>query len=535
MENNITKVYLLSVPLENDYKHTLYFSNEASQQSYFASKVKKSYTDFTYQRKDNVIYIPDHYDDIYNCNYVMYQNSKYNNKWFYAFIKDMKYENDECTIVEIETDVIQSWMFDYEIKPSFVEREHVDDDTIGKHINGENIQLGDYICNFHTKAGYDDGGLVIVVGTTKKPNGDKVHGTLYNNIYSGLKYYVFENSFDGATALEEWLQDFSGDGANEAIQCMFLAPKNIVPLREDHIIPGNNMVDKVFINHEGTEINMTRNHLDGYTPRNNKLLTYPYRYLMVSNNNGVSVPFEYEQFYEEDEEGNRTIIKPKFTIFGCLTPGCSVRMIPENYKGIEQNDEEGINLGKYPALNWTSDYFTNWLTQNGVNIGVSIFSDVVQTGIGILGAVLSPATGGVSALVGASAVAGGLSGISSTIGEVYKAAKTPPQSNGNVNCGDVITSMGQNDFHFYDMSIRKQFAEIIDQYFDMFGYKVNSVKIPNKAHRSGYWFTKTIDINIDGEIPQNDLQKIKDCYNTGITFWRTASEIQNYNIPNVIL
>ena len=153
-DENISKVYLLSVPLENDYKNTLYFTSKSNQENYFQSKVIDSYTNFTYQRKDNIIYIPDHIDHIYNCNYVMYQNSKYSNKWFYAFIKEMKYENNECTIIEIETDVMQTWMFDYEIKPSFVEREHVSDDAIGLHTVPEGLETGEFIVNKKIHAPY---------------------------------------------------------------------------------------------------------------------------------------------------------------------------------------------------------------------------------------------------------------------------------------------------------------------------------------------------------------------------------------------
>ena len=101
-KENISKVYLLSTPLDSNYKNTLYFASKESQQTYFQSVIKKSYTGFTYLRKDNLIYVPDHIDNIYDANYVMYQNTYYKDKWFYAFIKDMKYESDECTIIEIE-------------------------------------------------------------------------------------------------------------------------------------------------------------------------------------------------------------------------------------------------------------------------------------------------------------------------------------------------------------------------------------------------------------------------------------------------
>jgi hypothetical protein len=546
-----TVVHFLNVPLENNYKNQIDFTDRATQTAYMISKKIEGLTfeNLTFQRKDNVIRVPKHIDSLWDVNYVMYQNADHNNRWFYAFVTKMEYINDGRTDVYIETDVWQTWFDRITLKPSFVEREHVEDDTVGKHINGEGLQLGDYVCNFHTKAGYDDGTMKIVVGVTKTPNGDKVRGTSYNGIYSGLRYYSFNQDLDGIKALENWIKEYSGDGANEAIQCMFLVPRRLVNFNNDDYKDGENILylaspSEYHINHhheitpgdinvlDYVDINMSRNHLDGYVPKNMKLMTYPYRYLMVSNNNGLAIPFEYEQFYTEDENKVRTIIDPKFTVKGCITPGGSIRMIPENYKGIETNDEEGINLGKYPALNWTSDYFTNWLTQNGVNIGVSIFSDVVQTGLGVAGALLSPATGGMSALMGAGAVAGGVTGISNTMGEIYKAYKTPPQSQGNVNCGDVVTASGQNDFHFYDMSIKRQFAEILDNFFEMFGYKVNTVKTPKLRTRPHWNYIKTIDVNIDGRIPQDDLTKVRAMFDNGITFWHDPNNVENYSLNN---
>jgi hypothetical protein len=85
------------------------------------------------------------------------------------------------------------------------------------------------------------------------------------------------------------------------------------------------------------------------------------------------------------------------------------------------------------------------------------------------------------------------------------------------------------------MSIKQEYAKIIDKYFDMFGYKVNMVKTPNKAHRSRWWYTKTIDVNIDGAIPNDDMQMIKNAYNNGITYWRNPSNFMNYSVSNGIV
>lgn len=538
---NITEVRLLNVPLTNDYIHTLCFNTPAEQSSYFLSKTvtedgnQKRYTNFSYQRKDNIIRIPDHYDSLLNCNYVMYKNSSYSSKWFYAFITDLTYIDDGRTDVKIETDVIQTWLFDYEVQASFIEREHVDNDEIGRHTVPECVEHGEYICNMHTKAGYcEPDTLDIVVGSTKNTVGDDIVGKLYNNIYSGINYYVFDNDSDGVAELKTFLNGYAENGEVEAVVCMFLAPRRMITRGANFEVAQSTMIDTQFINGDpnlsfNTVLDMTTGKIQGYEPKNKKLLCYPYRYLLVSNNAGCSVPFPYEQFKNSDG----TIRKPYFKIEGCLCPGTSVRMIPMNYKGIGRNDEEGINLGKFPCLNWTSDVYTNWLTQNGLNINASIAGGVIGAGIGVASAFLAPATGGMSLLAGAAALTGGISSVASTIGEVQAHSMQPPQASGNLNSGDVVTASGNNDFHFYDMTIKAEYARIIDEFFTMYGYKVNRVKKPSKWHRENFWYLKTIDVNISGAIPMNDLQKIKACYNKGITFWSNPANIGNYNVTNL--
>lgn len=557
---NKTKAYLLNVPLENDYKNTLYFTSKSAQEEYFKSRIKRTYNDFSYQRKDEPVYIDttdsnglaSEYDDLINAgvNYIMYQNSHYSNKWFYAFITDIKYISDGVVEIQLETDVIQTWLFEFNVKASFVEREHVSDDTIGKHTIPEGLETGEYIINSHNQADYGgtDGSIVassklsIVVGATTTSDGEDFEGTLYHGIYSGIKYYVFPCTIEGANQLKEFINKYDKDARGESITCMFLAPEALAPQRNDHIIAGTNTVDTYYINPENLEesenfsknIDFTDDLIDHYSPKNNKVLCFPYRYLLTSNNNGTDVIYRFEDFYtkevdEQTQEDIKRILTPSFKIEGCLTPGCSVRLIPLNYKGLKRCDSEGINLGKFPSLNWTSDVYTNWLTQNGVNIALSVAS----AGLQIAGGVALMSTGA-GALAGAGSVASGGMAIAQTLGQVYQQSMVPPQAEGNINCGDIVSASNKNDFHFYEMSIKSEYARVIDQYFHAFGYKVNMIKVPNKAHRSRFWYTKTIDVNIDGAIPNKDMQKIKNCYNSGITFWRSAAEIQNYALDNEI-
>lgn len=522
---NPTKVYLLSVPLDKDYSDTLYFASAAAQKDYFITKVKRPFDYFTYQRKDGTIRIPAHIDSLHaaGCNYVMYQNPDYNNKWFYAFITNMEYKSDEVTIITIKTDCIQTWMFDIDIKSSFVEREHPASDEIGEHTLDEGLELGEYMSNKHTKSGYASEDLSIVIGVTKLPTGEKAPGKIYNNLYSGVQYYAFGTK--DATEISTFLAKYDEDGAADAVTCMFLAPEPLANATGGLVMPSG-WINEYYINSPdetvpGTQIEFSSGLLDGYSPRNKKLLSFPYRYLLVANNSGASVPMKYERFRFAD----KSIMPPRFVIEGAICPGCSVRLVPLNYNGAPRNDEEAVNMGKFPALNWNSDVYTNWLTQNGVNIAVSLATGVGQIAGGVAAAV---GTGGVGTVVGAGLASGGVSTIASTLAQIHQQSYSPPQAKGNLNSGDIVTASDQNDFHFYDMSIKAEYAKIIDDYFTMFGYKCHRVKVPEKAHRGSYWYTKTIDVNITGAIPQEDLQTIKDCYNRGITFWRHTAEFKSY-------
>jgi hypothetical protein len=264
--------------------------------------------------------------------------------------------------------------------------------------------------------------------------------------------------------------------------------------------------------------------VNGYTPRNKKLLAYPYSYMLMSNNVGSSNVLQYENFSNETH--------CEFEIIGVPVVGGSIKCYPVNYKGMEAAYEESIMCGKFPTLSWSADMFTNWLTQNSVNIGLGVASGALQI---VGGAATAIATGGLGTAIGGASIMGGISSITNTLAQVHQQSFTPNSARGNTNGGDINTASKTNTFYFYEMSIKEEYAKIIDEYFDMYGYKCGRVKIPNRSHRENWWYTKTINANITGlGIPQDDLQEIKDCYNRGITFWKDPETIRNYAMTNEI-
>ena len=137
-----------TVPFDNSYRHTMTFANATAQSAYFQScmETRLANGSYTYVRMNNSIRVPFNAEELYTHNYVMYQNRNYGQKWFYAFIVGVNYLNEGTTELVLELDVMQTWYFDYQLVEGFVEREHVDDDSIGAHLNPEPEMPFNIVC-----------------------------------------------------------------------------------------------------------------------------------------------------------------------------------------------------------------------------------------------------------------------------------------------------------------------------------------------------------------------------------------------------
>ena len=142
-----TDLFLVKCPLQLSNKHQLTFNSKDEQFNYFRSLPRLEIDQISYIRKDNVIRFPANIDEIIEYNYCMYRNDNYSNKWFYAFITDMRYVNDNMTFITLKTDVFQTWQFDLNWRQSFIEREMVTDDSVGLHTVPENLNIGDLVCD----------------------------------------------------------------------------------------------------------------------------------------------------------------------------------------------------------------------------------------------------------------------------------------------------------------------------------------------------------------------------------------------------
>lgn len=557
---------LLRVPIELDEKNQIDFNNLQAQTTYFLcipNCIEEE--NFTYIRQDGIIRFPACKDDIINYNYVMYRNTAYSDKWFYAFITKMEYINDNMTAISIEEDTFQTWQFDVTYKQSFIEREHVTDDTIGANLIDEGLATGDYIIDDVSTSSSNDYAIVLsttipmyelLTSGTTTPQSIQFPPHTIGKVPSACYLMAFPfvsltAGTDEVSGFNVCLRVLSLAGKTDSITGVYVVPTTMINFNSptthhqdiwNQLYSGNDALwhdtqqglgyswfcykTEFKLSNESITINKPTS-IDGYTPKNKKLLTEKYCYLLVDNNGGSSAKFNYELF---------STTNCVFDINGVPTPGCSVRLIPKNYNTAVDNNLEGLNGAKLPVGSWDNDVYTNWLTQNGVNIGghkltatqSGLLGGLIQTGVGLGSLALGNP-------FGIGTMAEGIGNIFGTMKEDYQHSIVPPQAEGNLNSGDVSYANGDIKFTFYKMSIRQEFARAIDGFFEMFGYKVNKFKTI-KYHTRTYWnYVKTQECNVIGDIPQDSIMNFKKIFNSGITVWHDPSKFLDYSQSNTII
>lgn len=559
-------IYIIKCPIELDNLNQLSFANATAQHNYFNGLPKLALTGATFQRKDGTIRWPGSMENIMEYNYCMYRNKSHGNKWFYAFIENMTYVSDSTTDIKIKTDVWQTYQFDITWKACFVEREHVSNDTFGLHTLDEGLNPGEYFGQTATDFNFVGGTLTVAVQCSDLPaavldrslsGGDSIRtrSRLYNGIPQGCYTLIFSGITQTEMGYQELFASLNGflkwmdsDNKGDAVVAMYIIPASFLPANYYQNMTYFESSDSsqgfsAYVLSQstapfdlGSRTLFRNNHFQGYYPKNNKCFCYPFNYLLVTNNGGSDFAYHWEDFVDSNGVAN-----PNFRAYGVLSQGCDVKFIPTNYKHTSGNYgyEWSVTGQKLPILSWSSDYYLNWQAKNGWNSVSNSIERIGKRDKALTEAqtpqnIFEQAGSVISSIVGY--VGTGLNAITKTVsGQDYQAEITPDQAKGNANSGDLNYSMGKAGFTTYHMACKKEKIQIIDQYFSMYGYLVNSVKIPNISGRTNWNYVKTIGCNIVGDIPQSDLLEIKNIFNNGTTIWHNPSTFLDYSQNNNIV
>lgn len=532
-----------NIKMDRDYLNVLSYS-EADMLTLVNSSgikvVERSDYSFIGKGDRDAITVDINYSTCLGCNYMAFQNKNYNNKWYFAFIDRVEYLNDGATRLYYTVDIFSTWLDYWSDKECFVVREHVNDDTVGANTIPEGLELGEYICS--DKVDLYSGGntTYIAIASTWLPSEFNLneHTTQYGGIYSGSVILLF----DSPLGASKFIDIMDAKAKKDAIVAIFLVPQAFIGNATFNTVTVDNRTTYCAVPEYTSTFNVLASGIavsrpttiDGYTPVNKKLLVYPYQYFFITNNAGADISYHYEDFV--------TGASPTFDTIGTLTPGCSIKCIPIGYKKLADSSsyksyDYGLTAAKYPVCSWSTDVYTNWLTENGINIAI----DYAVAGAAIVGGAALIATG-VGVAGGVSMIGAGAAGIAGELKQQYEHSLTPPQSRGNTNSGDIGYSSGAMTIPAYKMSIRAEYARCIDDYFSKLGYKVNRLKYANQVGRTTWNYVQIGSGEIIGyqktdvlAIPPEDLVNINKLYQRGLTLWHDHSKLGDYTQSNSIV
>ena len=126
--------------------------------------------------------------------------------------------------------------------------------------------------------------------------------------------------------------------------------------------------------------------------------------------------------------------------------------------------------------------------------------------------------------------------------EMYRASMIPSQIGGQTTVGDLTFAYDKLAPTYYKMSIRAEYARIIDDFFNRFGYKINRIKVPNQTGRTYYNYiqigaTENIGYSTNSvrSVPSASMEIINNIYRNGVTIWHNHDNIGNYSLNNTII
>jgi hypothetical protein len=558
------------------------FSTISDQYNYFVSKAVHVYDKCKYQARTATIRVKGYVDTLHNCNYGFYTNS-YNgtNKTFYFWIVAKNFLARETTELTIQIDDFQTWLFDFNFTTCMVERKHVTDDTFGNNTIPEDFELGDYVTYIKKPISVLQGDPCYLVGITDE---SAINGAVFGKTYTGfeLKYFKERDYLQ----LNQYIQSFAEAGKADAIAFIFTFPdallnENLTPqLSSGDVIPSD------FGYHTHNETLSWLNDLvknfnfngKAYTPFNNKIYCYPFNFITVKNSNGGNVVLKLELF------SNTNSIN--FCIDSVLSQNPHITLTPQNYAGKEFAIDDSIAMQDFPLCSWNNDNYSNWYAQHVNtlsaqsanaqssykatkdvtgnnyankldNLNTNAEKGAINTTLSTLGAL-----GGGNLLGAGSNAVGGASNtfldfmqgnrnaqndlsnanlmnnvnyqnsIRSIVASVKDASVQPNTCKGSTASSGLDLARGTATFFIEQTAIKPEYAKIIDMYFQMFGYQVNSVEIPSFRTRSKWNYLKTVNCSTYGNVPHEDLNAINDMFNNGLTIWHNENYMYNYNTEN---
>lgn len=331
-----------NVPLDSSYTHTTHYQTPAAQTLDFLNYHYKGFVKQSYQRWGlGTIKLEAKYDDLYGVNYMSFWNSTAS-KTIYCFVTGISYISENVTALFYTIDVMQTYMFDYEFRKCFVKRKHTATDVQGTNTQPEGLELGCAYKNESANIDLTFGNWHYIILATAFPSGQPFSTpTIVNGILCGLYIYDTADSSTATSILKAYIEA----GLEDSIVSLYMGP------------PNENVA-------AFKSVTFSRNKIGNYTPRNKKLLSYPFCYAEITNNLGASLELHYEHMgtLSVVDGVAKRVLNYHLNKYNYPQPICVFS--PQYLGSTDSNRDYELQYSVFPTCAFSGDSFKVWWAQN---------------------------------------------------------------------------------------------------------------------------------------------------------------------------
>lgn len=503
-QNTTIKAYK-GIPWDNTLADIRLFTSSAERDTFLQSHLIGAWNNCSIASVGKSIKVQAFYNNMLECNYISFVNNQQGTpaRTIYAYVTDINYVNVNTVEVVYEVDWIQTYLFDFVYEPTMVEREHVNDDVMGRYVLDEGLDFGEYQVDRQKRSDFEPAVIL-----TYYPEDGGIQA-LDNIAVCGNFYFSKLSSSSGMQFINSIL--VNNADTPEKISSIFMCVDKMAPQGGTGFfnMDFNATEETTFLPQAGTS------GAGSYTPQNNKMLCFPYKFLTADNFGGSVQQYRWELCNTPGSfEG---------IINGNSVPKPCMHFFPINYRGTKADStqtnnykQEGIWYDNFPACNYVSDTYRAWVSQFGTSYAIEKTASVALSVVGTVGSLLTGNLPG--------ALAGGVSTVNQGVG-VYNEIKDKQihsaQSHGTVGQSGLNFADWDIGFRLTHYSIPQEDAKRIDKYFTRYGYRVDKVKVPNVTGRQYVNYVKCSVGRVSGNISVDAKIQMERALQQGVTFWHT--------------
>ena len=531
------------VPLDASQVRQLSFADKNEQYNYFRSKAIRVFTDFKYIREHRGVKVPVNAEEIGNACYLCFKNQA-SGKWYYAFVTQVIYINPETSLLNFEIDVYQTFLFDMVIRDCDISREHVANDDFKTNTVQEPVDVGDYVIaheEVQVLGDLDSNYPFIILsaidllsdpGTLEEPKVTAAQGGVYGGLPSAVRAYLVEpNKWETSsiTAIMEALSSYPW--VSQSILAIYAVPSfgfsGTVTVRQSAM---------------GFNIGVISDSSSPFrSGAGGALIGWQSKFPSYKNKKMYNSQFSFIECLLPN--GNRFVLKPEFIkdsapvvmLVSTLIPAPNFYFYTPDYCGAEEDFLlNANNISGFPCFPVQNNTYplqtaqaeaTNTLvhSQNRSNIFWDTVGNVVQSVF--TGDPLNVLSTGIDAYKNVRSEIQNSERDRQRIGQMQTNVSLTGASGGGLA---TFIASKKLEILYRWWTVKPEFAEKIEQFFDVYGYKVSRFGVPNLNSRPRYNYIKCNNVNIYGNIPNEFLQPLRNMFINGFTLWHDKNNVGTY-------